>query len=81
MLTRDATNFTLYALRTSVLILYSNICNSFSIFYLLSGDLVGFKLIYNFFFWWKNTNAIINFIIKNLQIDVKNGMIGDTLIR
>ena len=40
MLTRDATNFTLYALRTSVLILYSNICNSFSIFYLLSG-LVG----------------------------------------
>ena len=46
MLTRDATNFTTYALQTSVLIFYSNICNSFSIFYLLSGDLVGFKLIY-----------------------------------
>ena len=51
MLTRDVTNFTIYALRTSVLIFNSNICNSFSIFYLLSGDLVGFKLIYNFFFW------------------------------
>ena len=46
MLTRDATNFTTYALQTSVLIFYSNICNCFSIFYLLSGDLVGFKLIY-----------------------------------
>ena len=50
MLTGDVTNFTIYALRTSVLIFYSNICNSFSFFYLLSGDLVGFKLIYNFFF-------------------------------
>ena len=52
MLTTDATNFTTYALRTSVLIFYSNICNSFSIFYLLSGDLVGFKLIDNFFFFF-----------------------------
>ena len=54
MLTGDVTNFTIYALQTSVLIFYSNICNSFSIFYLLRGDLVGFKsfkLIYNFFFW------------------------------
>ena len=51
MLTGDVTNFTIYALQTSVLIFYSNICNSFSIFYLLSGDLVGFKLIYHFFFF------------------------------
>ena len=66
MLTRDVTNFTIYALRTSVLIFYSNICNSFSIFYLLSGDLVGFKIIYNFFL--ENTNAIINFTIKTYKL-------------
>ena len=52
MLTWDATKFTTYALQTNVLIFYSNICNSFSIFYLLSGDLVGFKLIYHFFFFF-----------------------------
>ena len=78
MLTGDVTNFTIYALRTSVLIFYNNICNSFSIFYLLSGDLVEFKLIYNFFFFGE---YYYKFYYKNLQTNVKKDMIGYTLIR